>query len=79
MDWTTIGGLVARHLLTVAAGWLMSHGFLAADGSMTEAFIGIGLALIGGGWSWWQKNGKVLVDAQLARNKGIHPANMMAP
>lgn len=73
MDMTMIGGLLARHALTTAAGWLMGHGFLAADGSNTEAFIGVGLALIGGGWSWWQKYGKVLVDAQLAKQRGVHP------
>lgn len=73
MDWSTIRGLVARHALSVSAGWLMSHGFLAADGSMTEAFIGIGMGLGAGLLSWWQKTGKVMVDAELAKRKGIHP------
>lgn len=68
-----IGGLIARHALSTAAGWLMSHGFLAADGSNTEAFVGVGMAIAVGILSWWQKTGKVLVDAQLAKNRGIHP------
>jgi len=79
MDYSTIFGLVARHSLSTAAGWLAGHGFLAADGSMTEAFIGVGLALGAGAWSWWQKNGKVLVDAQLAKQRGIHPDAVKAP
>lgn len=72
-SWSVIFGLIARHLLTGAAGWLVSHGLLAADGSNTEAFIGVGLALAGGGWSWYQKSGKVLIDASLAKARGLHP------
>lgn len=79
MDWSTIGGMVLRHGLTTAAGWLMAHGFLAADGSNSEAFVGIGLAIGGGFLSWWQKTGKVLVDERLARMKGLHPDAIKAP
>lgn len=71
MDMKMILGLVARHALTTFAGVLVSKGYLDASG--TEGFVGAGLLFLGVGWSWWQKSGKVLVDAALAKAKGVHP------
>jgi len=73
MDSTTILGLIARHGLTSAAGFLAAHGLIGPDPSATEAFVSAGLLFLGIAWSWWQKSGKVLVDAQLAKSKGVHP------
>lgn len=79
MEWSTIGGLIARQGLSAAAGWLMSHGILAADGSGTEAFVGAGMALVAVGWSAWQKYGKVLVDKRKAEVSNLHPNTITAP
>jgi hypothetical protein len=45
MDWQTIGGLVARHTLTTAGGWLAAHGYLASDG--VSGFVGAGMIVLG--------------------------------
>ncbi len=79
MDWSTIGGLVARQGISAFAGWLMSHGLLAADGSGTEAFIGAGMALVAVGWSAWQKYGMALVDKRKAQLSNLHPDAIKAP
>lgn len=45
-----------RHLLTVAAGILVTKGYL--DAGMAEAFVGILLGIIGAGWSALDKKGR---------------------
>lgn len=45
-----------RHLLTVAAGILVTKGYL--DAGMVEAFVGILLGIIGAGWSAIDKKGR---------------------
>ena len=79
MEWSTIVGLVARHVLTGAAGWLVSHGLLAADGSGNEAFIGAAMGLGAIAWSAWQKYGQVLVDKKKAEMSNLHPNAISAP
>ena len=56
MDWTTIGGIAARHGLTVIGGALAHDGILP-DGVTPESFVGAGMVLAGVVWSWWQKQG----------------------
>lgn len=53
MDWTTIGGLAARHLLTAAGTWLITRGFLPAESA--DQFVGGGMILVGVLWSIIQK------------------------
>lgn len=79
MEWTTIGGMAARHMLTVAAGALATHGLIGADPSASEAFVSAGMLFVGIGWSAWQKWGRVLVDERLAKQKGLHPDAIKAP
>jgi hypothetical protein len=67
MDTKTIGGLAARQLLTVAAGWLAARGILAGDGSQAEAFIGGGLLFSSVVWSVYQKWKATRVAGQLAK------------
>src|SRR5262249_29833108 len=62
-------GLIARHLLTKLAGVLVAHGVMTS--TATEQFIGAGLFMLGIAWSAYQKYGKVLIDAALARKHGI--------
>lgn len=71
MEWSTVGGLIARHLLTSAAGWLVAHGLISTDPSSKEAFIGACMLLGGIAWSAYQKYGKTMVDAALAKKHGI--------
>ena len=66
MDWQTIAGLIARHILTTAGGALATSGLIDKDAGV-QAFVGAGMVLFGIGWSAWQKWGKVLVDAKLAQ------------
>jgi len=74
MDYSVILGIIGRHFLTGAAGWLVSHGLLSADPSATEAFTGAVLLIAGVGWSFWQKYGKVAIDAAIAKKHGIATA-----
>ena len=69
MDWKTIGGLIARHALTTAGGWLTAHGYLASDG--ITGFVGAGMVLVGVAASWWQKRGQAATAAELARLKTV--------
>ena len=69
MDSTTqaiLAGIV-RHVLTGAAGMLVTAGYLQQ--SQTEQFIGAGVMLAGIAWSWWQKSGQAAVAAELAKMK----------
>lgn len=69
MDPKMAAGLLARHLLTSAAGVLAAHGYINSNGK--EQFIGAGMVLLGVAWSWYQKTGRVLVDAEIARMRGL--------
>ena len=53
MDWTTIAGLAARHMLTGAGTWLIAHGLL--DAGAQDNFVGGGMILVGVLWSVIQK------------------------
>ena len=69
MDWQTIGGLVARHTLTTAGGWLAAHGYLASDG--VSGFVGAGMILLGIAASWWQKRGQAATLSEIRRLKAL--------
>ena len=73
MDWQTIAGLIARHIMTSLAGALVTLGLLQASDQNNFISIGSGImvGVLGLAWSWWQKAGyaKLKVDlANLARN-----------
>lgn len=69
MDETTqaIAAGIVRHLLTGAAGVLVSAGYLQS--SQTEQFIGAGMLVVGIAWSWWQKKGQAEALDLLRRAK----------
>lgn len=71
MEWSTILGMIARHLLGSAAGFLAAHGLIGADPSATEAFVGAGMALAAVAWSAWQKYGRVLVHKDIAEARNV--------
>ena len=77
MDWQTIGGLVARHALTTAGGWLAAHGYLASDG--ITGFVGAGMVLVGVAASSWQKRGQAASVAELVRLKALVVARSANP
>lgn len=64
MDWSMIGGLVARHALTGIGGALAFHGYLPG-GTTTEQFVSAGMVFVGVAWSWWQKTGHAETVARL--------------
>lgn len=64
---TILAGMV-RHALTTAGGMLVAGGYM--ESSQTGAFVGGGMVLAGIAWSWWQKRGQAVVQAELAKLKG---------
>jgi len=68
-------GLIARRVATTIATFLIAHGALGA--SDNQQFIEIAMGIIVWGseafLEWWRTSGKVLVDANLAKIKGVHP------
>lgn len=73
MDWQTLLAAALRHALTTAAGALVAHGYLMS--SESEQFIAAGMLLTGLFWSWYQKRGQALVQAELEKLKTGAPAN----
>ena len=71
----TVAAGQLRHMLTGAAGALIAKGALQSDQEGAFVQIGVGLATYAAGaaWSWWQKDGRDLAKAQLARLR-IHVA-----
>jgi hypothetical protein len=67
MDTQTILAMLARHALTVAAGWLATKGYI--DSSATEGVISAGMTVAAVGWSWWQKTGQAEIAAELVKLK----------
>ncbi len=69
MEWTTIATLTARHSLTTAGGYLLSHGLLP-DGTTVEGFVGAAMTVLGVAWSVWQKadHAKMVAELQGALN-----------
>jgi len=68
MDWQTIAGLIARHVMTLLAGALVTLGLLQASDQNNFISIasGILVGLLGLAWSWWQKVGAARLKAELA-------------
>ena len=67
IDIRTALGSLARSLLVSAGGFLSAKGIIAVDGSQTEAFVGIGMAILGFLWSLWQKRQATLITAVAAK------------
>ena len=65
----TVAAGQLRHLLTGTAGALIAKGVLQSDQQGAFVQIGMGLAAygLGAALSWWQKDGRDLAVAQLAR------------
>ena len=68
MDWQTIAGLIARHVMTSLAGALVTLGLLQASdrNNFISIASGILVGLLGLAWSWWQKAGAAKLKAELA-------------
>lgn len=70
VSWNTILGLIFRRILSIAAGFLLAHGFLVAPdaaGVTVDMFMSVGLAAASGLLSWWQKKGQALAIADAQR------------
>ena len=69
MDWQTIAGLIARHVMTSLAGALVTLGLLQASDQNNFISIasGIVVGLLGLAWSWWQKAGAAKLKSELAQ------------
>jgi hypothetical protein len=81
MDWQTIAGLIARHVMTSLAGALVTLGLLQASDQNNFISIasGIAVGLLGLAWSWWQKVGAARLKAelaQLARASALKPSQI---
>ena len=65
----TVGAGQLRHALTGAGAALVAKGVLQSDqeGAFVQIGMGAGAYLVGAVWSWWQKDGRDLAKAQLAR------------
>ncbi len=63
MDIKTILAMLARTGFKALAGFLIGHGYLQASG--TEAFIGAGMVLAAGAWSFWNDYGSTIAKASL--------------
>jgi hypothetical protein len=77
MDWKGVILLpLIRHGLTGVGGTLVGLGWIGTGDQASFVTIGTGIAMgaISYGWSWWEKRGKVLVDAAVAQRAGVAPA-----
>jgi hypothetical protein len=74
-------GLFARRAATSLAAFLVAHGAIGAsdNAQFVEIAIGIIIWLSEALVEWWRTSGKVLVDSNLAKIKGVHPAQMQPP
>ena len=65
----TVAAGQLRHMLTGAGAALVAKGVLQSDQQGAFVQIGMGAAVygVGAAWSWWQKSGRDLAKAQLAR------------
>lgn len=72
----TLLALFARRAFTAAGVWLASKGLIQGDPS---GFVGACMVLAEVAYEGWNRYGMVLVNAQLAKLKGVHPAQMPAP
>jgi membrane protein DedA with SNARE-associated domain len=63
MNWVTTIGAVVRHVMTFAAGYVVSKGLASAE--QVEAIVGGATAVGMAGWAIWQKQRaeKALKDA----------------
>jgi hypothetical protein len=59
----TFGTGLAKKVLMLQAGALVSHGLMSSN--YTEAFVSMGLAAVGAGWSLWNDYGKSILISQL--------------
>jgi hypothetical protein len=59
----TLGASVAKNGLMALGSAAAAHGII--NGSQTETFVAIGMALVGGAWSFWNSYGRAIVLSQL--------------
>lgn len=72
----TLLALFARRAFTAAGVWLVSKGLIQGDPS---GFVGACMVLAEIAYEGWNRYGMVLVNAQLAKLKGVHPSQTAAP
>lgn len=53
MDFASLIGSTARHVLTAGAGVLVTKGFVDAD--TANQLVGLGMGVVGLGWSYFNK------------------------
>jgi len=71
--------LAARRVFTIAGTWLATKGLFAGTGVTTETFVGACMVLAEVLYEGWNRYGTVLVDAELAKLKGVHPGQADKP
>ena len=72
----TLLALGVRRIFTVIGAWLASKGLIHGDPS---GFVGACMVLAEVAYEGWNRYGMVLVNAQLAKMKGVHPAQNPTP
>jgi len=69
----TLGALALRRAFTVLGAWLAARGLIAGD---TSGFVGACMVIAEVLYEAWNRYGTVLVNAQLAKLRGVHPSQM---
>jgi hypothetical protein len=59
----TLAASVAKNGLMTLGSAAAAHGIIS--GSQTETFVAIGMALLGGAWSFWNSYGRAIAVSQL--------------
>ncbi len=72
----TLLGLAARRLFTWAGTAIVGYGLMKNDPSTMTAFVGACMMFAEIGYEAWNRYGMVLVNAQLAKIKGVHPVQV---
>jgi hypothetical protein len=69
----TIGALALRRAFTILGAWLAAKGLIAGDPS---GFVGACMVIAEVLYEAWSRYGTVLVNAQLAKLRGVHPSQV---
>jgi hypothetical protein len=69
----SLAALAVRRGFTVAGTWLAAKGVFQGTGVDVTSFVGACMVLAEVAYEGWHRYGTVLVDAELARLKGVHP------
>ena len=69
----TLGALALRRAFTVLGAWLAAKGLIHGD---TSGFVGACMIIAEVLYEAWTRYGTVLVNAQLAKLRGVHPSQV---